>query len=96
MECGGTITNSKNQNKIYTTKSCDLNEGPMKAAKRILKNPRTNRNKKPFFETAEGKRQAANQIRTLATNNQPDEYEHHYERDIITVNQQLEEGEIIE
>ncbi len=38
----------KNSNKIYTTKSCDLNEGPMKAAKRILKNPRTNRNKKPF------------------------------------------------
>jgi len=38
----------KNSNKIYTTKSCDLNEGPMKAAKRIFKNPRTNRNKKPF------------------------------------------------
>jgi hypothetical protein len=29
-------------------KSCDLNDGPMKDATRMNKNPRTNRKKNPF------------------------------------------------
>ena len=55
-------------------KSCDLNDGPMKDATRMDKNPRTNRKKKPFYETSKGKKLEALRVKSLETNNDTEDY----------------------
>lgn len=57
----------KNCSLLAKAKSCDLNDGPMKTATRLDKNPRKNRKIKPFYETAKGKKIEAMRIRSLAT-----------------------------
>ena len=64
----------KNCSQMAKAKSCDLNDGPMKEATRMDKNPRTNRKKKPFYETSKGKKIEALRVKSLATNNDTEDY----------------------